>query len=183
MPSPCKDLNKAAARILAFDHVLQQTPIGVALLSLDGIYEAVDDAYCEICGCNEQELLGGRFLHLPSMDSHLIMWTCASDTAGKSRPTHGELQIERHDGSLAHVSFKLVPVWGIDRVQRHLVYATDITQLIQTQKKLQQVLVKAPTVLTSRSGVPPHETARRAIVVKKRRFGVHKRLGAAVPNI
>jgi diguanylate cyclase (GGDEF)-like protein/PAS domain S-box-containing protein len=115
------------AKRLAFDHVLRQSPVGIAVLSFEGFYECVNAAYCEVYGHSEEELLGQSLTMVLPLEEQLAMLALHQEFLTAGGKLGGEAKVVRQDGSIRYVNFDSAAVIGDDGQKRRLVYVMDIT--------------------------------------------------------
>lgn len=116
------------ANILQLDHILQQSPIGMAIIAFDGTYEAINAEYCNIYGYAASELIGQSVMNVfpPSRQKWVLGLHQKFLTEGGS--LGGEWEVVSRDGSLIHVWSESAAVVGVDGIKRRLVYVKNISE-------------------------------------------------------
>lgn len=124
------------SNVLQFDHILRRSPIGIAVMNFDGVYEAVNAAYCKIYGYAESELLGHNVTKVFPPEVRQRVLALHQKFLTDDEPLGGEWDVVRSDGALLHIISESASVVGEDGLKRRLVYITDITERKKTEKAL-----------------------------------------------
>jgi PAS domain S-box-containing protein len=119
--------------------LFESVPIGVALLTPDGRYLTVNQAFQKMLGYSEAELRGRSPIELTHEDDRAVTEAFrATRTAGDARTVRREKRYWRKDGSVIWVdvsSFLLPAAQGSALDAR---FAVDITQRKQAEENLRQ---------------------------------------------
>lgn len=118
----------APANILQFDHILRQSPIGMAIIAFDGTYEAVNTEYCNIYGYSESELIGQNVMKVFPVSRQKWVLGLHQKFLTEGGTLGGEWEVVRRDGGLLHVLSESAAVVGEDGIKRRLVYVKDISE-------------------------------------------------------
>lgn len=122
------------------DELLWAAPVGVAVINPQGLYVAVNPAYCDIYGYQEGELLGASVVTVfpESWREMVIQRHLAFIQQGGS--LEGEWSTVHRTGRALHVVSKSVRVQDPGGTWQRLVYVTDITDHRQLEDELRRSL-------------------------------------------
>ncbi len=87
-----------------FRHAFEDAPIGMAILTLDGLYAEVNGAFCQIVGCSAEQLVGA------SVDSITDPDDVGTERAQRDRLLQGERMTPVIEKRYRHASGGLVDV-------------------------------------------------------------------------
>ncbi len=123
-----------------FQQLIQQSPVGIALLDADGVLRSVNPAYCAIHGYDEQALLGQHFtmLFAPTLHAQLSARHRAFLADGATAPaTTAEWDMRRGDGQPLSVMAQSLRVHDAAGQPARLVYVMDISARRRAEQALQ----------------------------------------------
>ena len=123
-----------------FQSAMQQAPIGMALVALDGRWIEINPALCAIVGYTREELLDRNFQSITHPEDRL------SDEKSLGRLVSGELATYRRekrylrkDGQTVWVNVHVSPIFHPDGAIRHLVsQIIDVTERKRTEQELRE---------------------------------------------
>ena len=113
---------------MPINKLIAQSPIGIAVIDLEGRFRTVNPAYCKLYGYREEELLGQVFtLVFPPAERESVLQRHRHflTTGGELK---GEWNVVRRDGSLLNILSHSVRVPGDQGTTERLVYVVDITE-------------------------------------------------------
>jgi PAS domain S-box-containing protein len=119
------------------DPILNSAPVGVAVFNYDGLFEAVNPAYCAIYGYQVEELLGASITSIfptETLERNLQLHRRFLDDGGA---LGGEWEVVRCDKVRLHVISNSVLVVNNAGQRFRFVYVTDISERRQMEQKLQ----------------------------------------------
>jgi PAS domain S-box-containing protein len=138
-----RDRKQAEAELRASEErwrgLFESVPIGVALITSDGRYLAVNQAFQKMLGYSETELLGRSPIELTHEDDRATTEAFrAARTAGYARTIRREKRYRRKDGSVIWVDISsfLLPVAQGSALEAR--FAVDITERKQAEENLRQ---------------------------------------------
>jgi PAS domain S-box-containing protein len=138
-----RDRKQAEAELRASEErwrgLFESVPIGVALITPDGRYLAVNQAFQKMLGYSETELLGRSPIELTHEDERAATEAFrAARTAGDARTVRREKRYRRRDGSVIWVDISsfLLPVAQGSALEAR--FAVDITERKQAEANLRQ---------------------------------------------
>jgi diguanylate cyclase (GGDEF)-like protein/PAS domain S-box-containing protein len=118
------------------DTLLHSAPIGVAAMDYEGIFKAVNPAYCAIYGYAADELIGqsvGTVFPVERRAEVLALHKRFLDQGGSLA---GEWEVQRQDGRRLHVLSHSVHAQGPDGASLRVVYVTDISESKRNERAL-----------------------------------------------
>ena len=119
------------------DKVLISAPIGVAVFNYEGLFSAVNPAYCAIYGYPAEELLGAsitRIFPIEMQEQVLRLHRKFLDAGGTLA---GEWEVVRRDGVRLHVISNSVLVVNDAGERLRFVYVTDISERRRMELKVE----------------------------------------------
>ena len=122
-----------------FRLVIEEAPVGMALMNDQGKFVGVNDALCKLSGYDRSELMNGmRLANLLEREDIKVMYEQVSRLAanGKSKTYQIDRQINAKDGSRRWGLFNVS--WTFDKNAQANVYIAQIVD-ITDQKKLEQI--------------------------------------------
>jgi PAS domain S-box-containing protein len=133
-----RDRKQAEAELRASEErwrgLFESVPVGVALMTPDGRYLAVNHAFQKMLGYSETELLGRSPIELTHEDERAVTEAFrAARTAGDARTARREKRYRRKDGSVIWVDISsfLLPVAQGSPLEAR--FAVDITERKQAE--------------------------------------------------
>ena len=132
---------------MPFDAVLRQSPLGIAVISFEGRYVAVNDAYARIYGYSSAEMVGNSFLMVFPPEQQAAVLQLHQQFLRGDENLGGEWEVVRKDGSLCHVISESAHIRGQDGTSRRLVYVTDITARRRIEAELEASRIFAHSVI------------------------------------
>lgn len=113
--------------LMPFEEVLRQSPLGMAIINQDGLYEAVNDAYCQLYGYAPEQLINQLFTIVFKPEMYAYVMERHRRFLKDGGKLGGEWEVLHKNGSILHVISESALVTGTDGQRRRLVYVTDIT--------------------------------------------------------
>lgn len=149
MASDITERKKKDAKILLHSTALNSVANAVIITDREGNIEWVNDAWSELTGYQEEEVLGGnpRILKSGLQDESYYeeLW----DTILSGKVWTGELINRKKDGSLYHELQTITPLVDTDGEVTHLIgIKQDITEQKETEQELRE-LVREKNILLS----------------------------------
>lgn len=144
----------APANMLQFDHILRQSPIGMAIIAFDGTYEAVNTEYCNIYGYTESDLIGQNVMKVFPVGRQKWVLGLHQKFLIEGGTLGGEWEVIRRDGRLLHVWSESAAVMGADGIKKRLVYVKDISerkQLELTAKHFESIVHSSDDAIISKT--------------------------------
>lgn len=130
------------------NQIIQQSPIGIAVIDADGFYRNVNAAYGNLYGYTERELIGRSFtiLFAPELRQHMLQrhhgFLAGGDDSG------GEFEVVCRDGSIETILGKSVRIEDSgDGDPLCLVYGIVITERKLAERKLESASAFSESVL------------------------------------
>lgn len=135
---------------MAIDHallqrILQESPIGMAVIDFDGIYRIVNPTYGAHCGYAPAELVGRSFINVFPEEQRARALAMHQAFLSEGGTFRGETDVLNRDGQVFSVLAESVRVPGSDGRGERLVYVVDITQ----HKRIEQALQSSQQFLNS----------------------------------
>ncbi|MEJ6004677.1 PAS domain S-box protein [Paucibacter sp. AS339] len=132
--------------------LVRHAPVGVAVIEADGIYRAVNPAYCALYGYVEAEMLGRSFLMVFPPEQQAQVMQRHQQFLREGGELKGEWDVQRRDGRQLRVLSESVAVVGEDGQMSRLVYVLDITartQLEQTKEDSRRMILSVMDALAA----------------------------------
>jgi diguanylate cyclase (GGDEF)-like protein/PAS domain S-box-containing protein len=127
------------------DPILNSAPVGIAVFDYDGLFEAVNPAYCAIYGYQADELLGASITSIfpPEMQERVL--ALHRKFLDEGAALGGEWEVVRRDKTRLHVISHSVLVVNEAAERYRFVYVTDISERRRMEQKAQhfQALVQS----------------------------------------
>jgi diguanylate cyclase (GGDEF)-like protein/PAS domain S-box-containing protein len=116
-------------------HLVNVAPISMAILSPEGIYEQVNEAYCALCGYSREELVGSpvTLLFSPEQRDDIAI-AYAQRVMGEVDGQH-EWNVVTKDGTRRTVLGSGVMVSALDGSPRRVSFLVDITERKKTEQR------------------------------------------------
>ena len=127
------------------DQIIARSPIAIAVIDFDGLYRAVNPAYCRLYGHPPELLLAGSFLRVFEPEMHARLLARHQRFLQEGGELKGDWEVVRQDGERLNVLSESVRVPGADGRLYRLVYVLDITQ----RKRMELALLAAHQFLQS----------------------------------
>ena len=128
--------NPAEASLL-LGQVLQQSPIGVAVVDHAGLFVEVNPAYCAIYGYRSDQLIGRLFTLVFAPAQRAAVLRRHRDFLDLGLPMKGEFQALGADGRELAILVESVRLPVADGTAQRLVYVVDITERRMIEQALQ----------------------------------------------
>jgi diguanylate cyclase (GGDEF)-like protein/PAS domain S-box-containing protein len=137
------------------DQLIEQSPIGIALIDADGIWRSVNPAYCTLYGYRREEMLGRSFtlVFAPPQREHVL--TLHRRFLSDGGELKGEWAVLRRDGVVLEILSESVRVDGPDGSARRLVYVVDITEQRRNEALLRDLAASIPGAMFRLALMPP----------------------------
>jgi PAS domain S-box-containing protein len=139
--------NSVLQQEMPFDTVMRQSPLGMAVIAMDGTYVAVNDAYARIYGYLPTEMQGHSFLMVFPEDQRASLLRLHQNFLMYGGTLSGEWEVLRKDGTHSHVISESACVRGQDGTDRRLVYVTDISVRRKIESELEASRIFAHAVI------------------------------------
>ncbi len=118
--------------------IVQQLPIGVAVIDYEGVFRSVNPSYCQMYDYRQEELLGQSFtMVFPVHQRERLMALHREYVDDRRRDLSGEWEVLRRDGAPLNVIARSVKVPGAEGRWSRLVYVVDITDRRRIEAELQ----------------------------------------------
>jgi diguanylate cyclase (GGDEF)-like protein/PAS domain S-box-containing protein len=133
----------------------EKAPVGMAEIAIDGRFERVNPALCELLGYTAEQLQTMTPIDVSHPDDADRSLQVIADFAGNNlQPVRYEKRYLHADGRVVWCAVSVVPLTGSDgRVDRFLVHYLDVTDLKRVEDELQHLSVHDPlTGLLNRRG-------------------------------
>lgn len=117
--------------------LIDQAPVGICVITRDGIFEQVNDAYAAILGYEPHELFGKHF--------SMVMPTGRLSAAAAERRRYLEdgsrslieAEVIRKDGRPVPILATTIPLTDVDGTQRRVTFGVDITERKEAERALE----------------------------------------------
>ena len=136
-PGPPGPIANPAETRLLMGQVLQQSPIGVAVVDHAGLFVEVNPAYCAIYGYRSDQLIGRPFTIVFAPAQRAAVLQRHRDFLDLGLPMKGEFQALGADGRDLAILVESVRLPAADGAARRLVYVVDITERRMIEQALQ----------------------------------------------
>lgn len=120
-----------------FQGILNQCPVGIAVIDHEGRYVTVNPAYCRIYQYTSQEMTGHSFLMVFPEAAREEVFARHMRFLDEGGPLGGEWPVLRHDGNLLTVWTESARFPRQDGTVCRLVYVQDITERKKAQAQMQ----------------------------------------------
>jgi diguanylate cyclase (GGDEF)-like protein/PAS domain S-box-containing protein len=131
-----EDLTADALRLMG--QIVQQLPIGVAVIDYEGVFRSVNPSYCQMYDYRQEELLGQSFtMVFPVHQRERLLGLHRDYVDDRRRDLSGEWEVLRRDGAPLNVVARSVKVPGAEGRWSRLVYVVDITERRRMEVELQ----------------------------------------------
>ncbi len=142
--------------VVLFNLIIQNAPIGIAVIDFDGRYRVVNPAYCALYGCSHDDLLGGNFMMIFAPHEQARMLALHKQFLTDGTDLKDEWTVTRHDGVALRVVYESVRFPLGDGQVGRLVYVIDKTQnhhaqiaLRESQERLAGIIESAMDAIIS----------------------------------
>jgi diguanylate cyclase (GGDEF)-like protein/PAS domain S-box-containing protein len=132
--------------------LVRHAPVGVAVIAADGIYRAVNPAYCALYGYVEAEMLGQSFLMVFPPEQQAQVMQRHQRFLREGGELKGEWEVQRRNGKRLRVLSESVAVVGEDERLSRLVYVVDITartELEQAKEDSRRMILSVMDALSA----------------------------------
>lgn len=135
-------MDAAPARDSTFGDAFEQSPIGLAVMGLDGTWLQVNRALCDLVGHDAAELQGRTFQELTHPDDIDLDVELAREVLAGSRSTYSLDKRYLHpDGSIVHARLSVSLVrWPDGRPRHFIAQVEDRRDARATERKLEAVM-------------------------------------------
>lgn len=118
------------------DPILNSAPVGIAVFNYDGVFEAVNPAYCAIYGYQADELIGTSITSIFPAEMHERILQLHRKFLDDGTALGGEWEVVRSDQVRLQVISNSVLVVNGSGDRHRFVYVTDISQRRQMEMEL-----------------------------------------------
>jgi diguanylate cyclase (GGDEF)-like protein/PAS domain S-box-containing protein len=130
------------------NEIIHQSPIGIAVIDVDGIYRNVNAAYGNLYGYTERELIGRSFTIVFAPENHRRVLQRHKAFLNGSNETGGEFEVVCRDGSTKTIISNAVRLEATGGgAPMRLVYVIDITERKLAERKLESARAFTQSVL------------------------------------
>jgi diguanylate cyclase (GGDEF)-like protein/PAS domain S-box-containing protein len=119
------------------DRIVQRSPVGMAVIDLEGLFRVANPAYGAIFGCRPEDLLGRSFLSLRPPADRAGVLEQHQRFLEEGGELKGEVDVLRSDGTPRRALVESVRLLGDAGRPLRLVYVVDITERRQSELTLQ----------------------------------------------
>lgn len=116
--------------------VIEQSPIGIAVIDHGGQFVQVNPAYCGLYGYRPEQMLGQSFTMIVAPEKQAQVMQRHRDFLDANVPLKGEFDVVRADGQALATLVDSVRLPDGDGPARRLVYVVDITERRQIEQAL-----------------------------------------------
>ena len=130
------------------NEIIQQSPVGIAVIDIDGFYRNVNAAYGNLYGYTERELIGRSFTIVFAPENRQRILTRHTAFLSDKSDMAGEFEVVCRDGSSKTIisnSVRLEATSG--SAPMRLVYVVDITERKLAERKLDSARAFTQSVL------------------------------------
>ena len=130
------------------NEIIQQSPVGIAVIDIDGFYRNVNAAYGNLYGYTERELIGRSFTIVFAPENRQRILTRHTAFLSDKSDIAGEFEVVCRDGSSKTIisnSVRLEATSG--SAPMRLVYVVDITERKLAERKLDSARAFTQSVL------------------------------------
>ena len=130
------------------NEIIQQSPVGIAVIDVDGLYRNVNAAYSNLYGYAESELIGRSVTMVFSPENRQRALQRHKAFLSGSNETGGELEVVCRDGSTKTIISNSVRVEAtVGGSPMRLAYVVDITERKLAERKLESARAFTQSVL------------------------------------
>ncbi len=138
----CRDISerKQAEEILRasenrFRTIFERMPIGLCITDADGVYEAVNPAYCRLFQAEQHDLIGRPFTAVAPAGQHAIYEALYNDLRSEHKLSKSEWTLDRKDGHIVTALVGAISITGLDGQPKWVTYWIDISE----RKEMEEV--------------------------------------------
>jgi len=135
-PAAAAPASAPAKSVWPMPEIISHSPVGMAVIDFDGIYRAVNPAYCRLYDYAEQELIGSSFTMVFPHDRRATNLRRHQRFLSVGGDYDGELDVVTRDGTMLSVVSRSVRLPSEDERGLRLVHIVDFTERRRTEAKL-----------------------------------------------
>jgi diguanylate cyclase (GGDEF)-like protein/PAS domain S-box-containing protein len=128
-----RDLPQDVTPVLV-DQIIEKSPIGIAVIDVDGNWHSVNPAYCALYGYTRDEMVGRDFTQVFAPELRERVMALHRRFLSQGGELRGEWEVVRRDGAVVNIISESVRVPGEGGRPRRLVYVVDITEIKQARE-------------------------------------------------
>lgn len=118
--------------------LMENTPVGICITTRDGMYEFVNEAYCEIYGYGRDELLGHSFTMVVPEESRDYLMDLHDQFLGRKWELSGEWEVLRKDGSVITILANAAYLVDTSGEAKKVTYVIDISDIKESERRLKE---------------------------------------------
>ena len=130
------DLHAAQHEIRILSKALEQSPAGIAVLSIDGNVEYVNTRFTQITGYASDEIHGTQ---LPFLQNQIKSQTFSWSMLAHDQEWRNDIYTTRKDKTRCWLSVSISPVTEHEEFQRYVLILEDITQKKEQEQRIQHM--------------------------------------------
>lgn len=128
-----------------FRTAFQEAPVAMALTTVEGEYEQVNPAMCELLDRGERDLVGRHWRDITHPDDLETGYRAVEEARRERRPGYQlEKRYLRADGTPIWVLLNVAFAGGPEHPRHLIIHFIDLTERVEAERRLQQVLEGAP---------------------------------------
>lgn len=118
-------------------------PIGICVTNKEGVFESVNESYCQLYGYHREDLIGKHFTQMvPNNQAETWRKTHDRFIAGETE-TRGEFIVVHRNGKPLTVLADSIRITGSDGQPKKVTFVIDISDRKQTEEQLKQLSLVA----------------------------------------
>ena len=118
--------------------IISNVPIGFCITDEDGIYEFVNEAYCDIYGYTKEELIGEHFSIVTTDENTEELIELHNKFLNKGSELKEQWIVEDKEGNKFNISACAAKIRDQDGRDKKVTYVSDITEQKKLEKKLKE---------------------------------------------
>lgn len=119
------------------EQIIKTTPVGICITNENGIYEMVNQAYCQLYGYAEHELLGRHFTTVVALENREELIKLHNQFIYGKPELRGEWKVMNKQGKTLDILADATRIY-VEGKPKKVTFVSDISILKKTQKNLEQ---------------------------------------------